>query len=150
MRRCLPFALAVAAASVGASCSLLQQPTIGGPPPPSEPLAIATSTVAPDGHETLLGEMQVVGPCLTLLIRDGNTTGPSVLPIWPVGFSAKGGEGKGIRLTGPMETANDAINSERLELHGEYVDVAPTDASVPLGCERYQLFLVGRVRNVAT
>ena len=150
MRRCLAFALAVAAASVGASCDLLLQPGIGAREPPPEPLAIATSAIAPDGDETLFGEMQVVGPCLTLLIRDGNAAGPSVLPIWPAGFSAVGGEGKGIRLTGPMELAEDAVNSERLELHGEYVDVAPADASVPPGCERYRLFLVGRVRNVAT
>ena len=150
MRRCLAFALAVAAASVGASCDLLYQPTIGGTPPPTEPLAIATSAIAPDGDETLLGEMQVLGPCLTLLIRDGNKAGPNVLPIWPVGFSAMGGHLNGIRLTGPMDTANDAVNSERLELHGEYVDVAPADASVPAGCEGYRLFLVGRVRNVAT
>ena len=150
MRRCLAFALAVAAASVGASCDLLLQPEFGAPEPTPEPLPIATSAFVPDGDETLLGEMQVVGPCLTLLIRDGNTAGPSVLPIWPVGFSAVGGEGKGIRLTGPMETANDAVNSERLELSGEYVDLAPADASVPAGCERYRLFLVGRVRNVAT
>jgi len=94
--------------------------------------------------------MQVTGPCLTLVIRDGNSAGPRVLPIWPLGFSAKGGEGEGIRLTGPMETANDAINSERLEIHGEYVDAAPVDAIVPVGCEHYRLFLVGRVRNVAT
>ena len=146
----LPFALAIAAAIVGASCSLLQQPTIGGPPPPSLPLAIATSAVAPDDAETIFGEMQVIGPCLTLVIRDGNTAGPSVLPVWPTGFSAKGGEGKGIVLTGPMEPTNDAINSERLELHGEYIEVAPADASIPQGCEHYRLFLVGRVRNVAT
>jgi hypothetical protein len=48
-----------------------------------------------------------------------------------------------------METANVAINSERLELHGEYVDVAPADAIVPSGCEGLRLFLVSRVRNVA-
>jgi hypothetical protein len=48
-----------------------------------------------------------------------------------------------------METANDAFISERLELHGEYVDAAPPDASVPVGCEHYRLFLAGRVRNVA-
>jgi hypothetical protein len=147
VRRCLAFAVAVAAASVVASCDLLLQPE---PEPPPEPLPIATSAAAPDGDETLLGEMRVIGPCLTLLIRDGNTTGPSVLPIWPVGFSAVGGEGRGIRLTGPMELAEDAVDSERLELHGEYVDLAPTDATVPAGCERYRLFLVGRVRNVAT
>jgi hypothetical protein len=150
VRRCLAFALAVAAASVGTSCDLLRQPTIGGPPPPSTPLGIATSAVAPNDAETIFGEMRVIGPCLTLVIRDGNTAGPSVLPIWPVGFSAKGGEGEGIRLAGPMEPTNDAINSERLELHGEYIDVAPADASIPRGCEGHRLFLVGRVRNVAT
>ena len=150
MRRHLRLAVALAAAGVVASCGLLQPHVIGGPPPPSEPLPIATSAVVSDGDETIFGEMQVVGPCLTLLIRDGNTSGPSILPIWPVGFSAVGGEGKGIRLIGPMETAHDALNSERLELHGEYVDIAPADASVPIGCEQYRLFLVGRVRNVAT
>jgi hypothetical protein len=93
--------------------------------------------------------MQVLGSCLTLLIRVGKAAGPNVLPIWPVGFSAMGGRQKGIRLSGPMETANVAINSERLELHGEYVDVAPADAIVPSGCEGLRLFLVGRVRNVA-
>jgi hypothetical protein len=150
VRRCLTFALAVAAAGVGTSCSLLYQPIIGGPPAPSSPLAIATSAVDPQVDETLLGEMQVIGPCLTLLIREGNTAGPNVLPIWPVSFSAKGGEGQGVILTGPMETAGNAMDSERLELHGEYVDVAPRDASIPVGCEHYPMFLVGRVRNVAT
>jgi hypothetical protein len=119
------------------------------PDRPTEPLPIATSAVAPDGDETLLGEMRVVGPCLTLLILNGNTAVERVLPIWPVGFSAVGSEGRGIRLTGPIELANDAVNSERLELHGEYVDLAPSDASVPAGCERYRLSLVGRVWNVA-
>jgi hypothetical protein len=150
VRRRLAFALAVAAASVGASCDLLRQPGIGAPEPRPEPLPIATSAVAPDGDEALLGEMRVVGPCLTLLVLNGNSAVESVLPIWPVGFSAVGGEGRGIRLIGPMELAEDAVNSERLELHGEYVDLAPADASVPAGCERYRLFLVGRVRNVAT
>jgi hypothetical protein len=150
VRRCLAFALAVAAANVGASCDLLLQPEFGAREPPPEPLPIATSAFVPDGDETLLGEMRVVGPCLTLIILNGNTAGERVLPIWPVGFSAVGGEGHGIRLTGPMELAKDAVDSERLELHGEYVDPAPADASVPAGCERYRLFLVGRVRNVAT
>lgn len=150
MRRFLPIVLGIGVASLGTSCGLLQQPTIGGPPEPSAPLPIATSAVAPDGDETLFGEMQVVGPCLTLVLRNGNIAGPSVLPIWPDGFSAKGGEGVGIRLTGPMGTANEALNSERLELHGKYVDLAPADTRVPLGCAQYRLFLVSRVRNVAT
>ncbi len=94
--------------------------------------------------------MQVAGPCLTLLIRDDNTQGPNVLPIWPLDFTAKGGEGQGIVLAGPMEPVDNALNSERLELRGEYVDVAPADAIVPQGCGHYRLFLVGRVRNVAT
>lgn len=149
MRRRLPVALAMAAAGIGASCSLLQGPSIGGPPAPSTPLAIATSAVLRGQGEKLLGEMRVVGPCLTLFIWDGTTAGPSVLPIWPAGFSAKGSEREGVTLTGPMEPSNDAINSERLELHGEYVEVAPADASVPAGCEHYRLFLAGRVRNVA-
>lgn len=149
MRRRLPVALAIAAASVGASCDLLLPRTVGGPPPPSSPLAIATSAVVPDGDETLFGVMRVDGPCLSLLTLDGNNAGPSVLPIWAVGFSAKGSEVEGITLTGPMETAIDAVNSERLELHGEYVDVAPADTIVPQGCGHYRLFLVGRVRNVS-
>ena len=94
--------------------------------------------------------MQVVGPCLTLLIRDGVASGPSVLPIWPIGFKAKGGEGEGVILTGPLGIAHDAINSERLELHGGYVDFAPPDAIIPADCDEYRLFLVGRALNIAT
>jgi hypothetical protein len=152
MRRCLLVVLAIAAASAVAACSLLQWGTIGGPPPPSEPLPIALSAVAPDpaGDETIFGQMQAIGPCLTLLIRDDHSTGPTVLPIWPVGFSALGGEGVGIILRGPMDPTNDAINTERLELHGAYVEAAPPDAVVPAGCEHYRLFLTDRVRNVST
>jgi hypothetical protein len=94
--------------------------------------------------------MQVIGPCLTLLIREGATDRPNVLPIWPAGFTAVGGEGRGIRLVGAIPPAGDAMNSERLELHGQYVDKAPADAKVPDGCDDYQLFLVGRALNVAT
>ncbi len=134
-------------AGLGASCSLLS-PAHHAAPRPSAPLPIATSAVAPEREETIAGEMQVKGPCLTLLIRDATTDGPNVLPIWPIGFSAVGGEGQGIVLKGAIPPSNDAMNSERLELHGEYVDTAPPDATVPAGCETYRLFLVGRVLNI--
>jgi hypothetical protein len=93
--------------------------------------------------------MQPLGPCLTLVIREGDHEGRSVLPIWPLGFAAKGGEGKGWLLTGPMEPTGDALNSERLELRGAYVEIAPADATIPAGCETYPLFLAGHVRNVS-
>jgi hypothetical protein len=94
--------------------------------------------------------MRVVGPCLTITVRNGNSAGPSILPIWPVGFAAKGGEGEGVRLTGPLGTASDAVDSELLELHGQYVDSPPADAVVPADCADYPLFLVGRALNIAT
>ena len=94
--------------------------------------------------------MRVVGPCLTIEIRDGTQAGPTILPIWPIGFTAKGGESEGVVLKGPLGVANDAINSELLELHGQYVAAAPPDAIVPPDCANYRLFLVGRALNIAT
>jgi len=123
--------------------------TIGAAPPPSSPLPIPTTAARPATDTEIQGQMNVVGPCLTLVLDGSGVSQPFVLPIWPVGFSAKGGEGEGIVLEGSMPPSNDAINSERLELHGEYVDQPPADAEVAPECADYQLFLVGRASNIA-
>ena len=52
-------------------------------------------------------------------------------------------------LKGAIPPSNDALNSERLELHGEYVDKPPEDAHVPEGCGDYRLFMTSTVRNIA-
>lgn len=91
--------------------------------------------------------MRVEGPCLTLQIAKG-TSDAAILPIWPTGFTAKGDESEGVLLTGSLGTAHDALISERLQLHGQFLDEPPADTTVPAACGDYHLFLVGRALNI--
>jgi len=119
-------------------------------PYPETPVPIPVSAMPPNGETTINGEMRVEGPCLFLLQRDRARGDPDVLPIWPVGFAAKGAADEGVLLTGPLGMAKDAVNSELLELHGAFVESAPPDAVVPPACVGFRLFHVARALNIAT
>jgi hypothetical protein len=93
--------------------------------------------------------MHLDGPCLFLVVREGDDFGPDILPIWPVGFAAVGGMEYGILLTGPIGKAKNVSNVELMEIHGQYIDKPPADAVVPPDCLKYPLFLVGRVANIS-
>lgn len=138
-------ALALAGAGVVSSCSLVSE--LGGRHR-IEPIAIPTSTVAPRTDEIVLALLQDDGACLFVTTIKGDVQGPSILPIWPRGFTAKIGPRTRELYSGPGEEKNAiAVASELLELHGEYVNTAPADAVVPPECPKYPLFLVGRVFN---
>jgi hypothetical protein len=138
-------ALALAGVGVVSSCSLVSQ--LGGRNS-IEPIAIPTSTATPSTDEIVFAMLQDDGACLFVTTIKGNNQGPSILPIWPKGFTAKIGPRARELYSGPGQEKNAlAVASELMELHGEYVDTAPADAVVPPECAKYPLFLVGRVFN---
>jgi hypothetical protein len=141
---------ALAGAAVCASCSLLER-GLHHPAATLAPLPIPISASTPSGDTVIEGEMRLDGPCLTVVVIEDSTQGETILPIWPVGFAAKGPGGTvGPVIAGPLGDAKDAVGAERLELHGQYVDSRPPDAIVPEACARYRLFVVGRAMNIAT
>ena len=94
--------------------------------------------------------MEVIGPCLTIRVRSDGEGVQRILPIWPIGFEAFGGEGRGVVLRGPLGVpTSDAVNSELLELNGDYVDVVPDETVVLPECAAYRMFLVEQALNIA-
>jgi hypothetical protein len=136
-------AMALAGAGVVSSCSL----NMGGQGS-IEPIAIPTTTVTPRASEIVFAELRHDGVCLYVITIVGDRPGRSILPIWPKGFSAKIGP-RTLQLYSGLGQENNAfvVDAERMELHGEYVDTSPPDATVPPDCTKYPLFLVGQVFN---
>jgi hypothetical protein len=137
--RALPALLV--AALLGASCSLLGGPFGGGNA--SEPFPIPTTIETPKTSETLRAYMQFDGPCLDLLPIVGNALGPTLLPIWPSGFTAVTGPRTLLLFPAPTTGLGPIGPSEIMELHGQRIDTPPADSVVLPECAKYPLFLVG-------
>lgn len=116
-----------------------------GPSP--EPFPIPTTASAPTGNEIVLAWMHVDGSCLYLFPKDGHSTGPSILPIWPDGFNAKQGPRSFLLYSAPEQEIAAVAISELMELHGQYVKTPPADTVVLPECARYPLFLIGQMIN---
>jgi hypothetical protein len=114
-----------------------------------EPFAIPTSAVEPHADGIVFATFQNDPLCFSVYTIEGTSQGPTILPIWPKGFTATiGPRGSRQLYSGPGQEKNAfAVESERLELHGDYVDTAPADAVVAPECAKYPLFLVGRAFN---
>jgi hypothetical protein len=113
-----------------------------------QPIAIPTSNVMPRPVEVIVAEMRDDGICLYMTGIEGTSRGRDILPIWPRGFSAEVGPRTRQLYSGPGQESNAfAVGAEKIELHGEFVDVAPADAHVSPECTKYPLFLVGQAFN---
>jgi hypothetical protein len=147
MRRSIAvLVIALAGASLGSSCTLLQQRTSGGGGF-IEPIAIPTSTEKPAAEEIVFTELRDNGSCLYVVTIENNRQGSDVLPIWPTGFHAKVGPTARYLYSDTNQEIPFVVDSERLELHGQYLDSAPEDAVIPPGCVGLRLFLVGTAFN---
>ena len=138
--------LAALGGVVVSSCSLLQQATTGGGGS-LEPIAIPTSAVRSDADEIVFAELHDDGSCLFVFTIEGTHQGPSILPIWPIGFNAKIGPRARLLYSAPDQEIALVAGAERMELHGGYVESAPADTVIPAGCVGYRLFLVREVFN---
>jgi hypothetical protein len=138
-RLTLPAVLVVA--FLGASCSLLGGPFGGGGA--SAPFPIPTTKGTPTTNETLRAYMQFDGPCLYLLPIEGNTLGPTLLPIWPNGFTAVTGPRTLLLFPAPITGLGPIGPSEIMELHGQRIETPPADSEVLPECATYPLLLVG-------
>jgi hypothetical protein len=95
-----------------------------------------TTIATPKRDEVLSASFGIRGPC-AILSRSGK---PELLPIWPRGYTAVSG-GMYFLLT-PPDGSQDVADSERMEVHGEYIDSPPADAVIPPECAKYPLYLV--------
>jgi hypothetical protein len=128
------------AASLGASCGLLGG-GFGGDAP--APFPIPTTKDTQTTSETLRAYMQFDGPCLNLLPIEGNALGPTLLPIWPDGFTAVTGPRTLLLYPAPSTGLGPIGPSEIMEFHGKRIDSPPADSVVLPECAKYPLFLVG-------
>jgi len=131
----------LAAAFLGASCSLLGGPFGGGNA--STPFPIPTTKETPIRTETLRAYMQFDGPCLNLLPIEGKSLGPTLLPIWPNGFTAVTGPRTLLLFPAPSTGLGPIGPSEIMELHGQRIETPPADSVVLPECAKYPLLLVG-------
>ena len=139
VRHASPRILIAILVMTGASCSLLfPNPAVETP----TPVAIPTTAQAAAADDEVLGMMRFDESCLWLEQRDGQR----VLPIWPRGFSAMTASRFTI-LEGPVTNAPNVVGAELINVEGEFVDVPPADATIPVECLGSPLFHVATVAN---
>ena len=140
-RRHIALTFALAGAVLLTSCSLLRQQTMLGDETP-KPFALPTTTATPKRDEVLpVASFGIRGPC-AILTMSGK---PELLPIWPKGYTAM--SGPMYFLLTPPDGSQDVVDSEMMEVHGEYLDSPPADAVIPPECAKYPLYLVSKVIN---
>ncbi len=148
MHRFAIIGLVLVGACLAAACGLLEGRGFGGVA--LRPIEIPTSAFRPDGDQTVFAELRNDEHCFYAVTMEGNTPGDNLLPIWPAGFSAKVGPTTRLLFAGPGQEADAFVaGSERMELHGQYVDAPPADTLIPPGCSGTRLFHVKQAFNRA-